>query len=76
MYLIFTTKEDADFRADEEGKELNLSFWKHGSGSKRVTSPRETTSGEWALDVSEYELDEGEASSLVDTVQFPQSELE
>ena len=67
MYLIFPTEEAALERADEEGKANNFSYWTDGIGTRWLTNPVPTSDGLWALDVSEYDLDESEESATVDT---------
>lgn len=67
MYLIFTTEEAALERADKEGKDNNFSYWTQGKGTRWLTKPVPTADGMWALDVSEYDLDESEESATVDT---------
>lgn len=67
MYLIFPTEEAALERADEEGKDNNFAYWTDGMGTRWLTKPVPTVDGLWALDVSEYDLDESEESTTVDT---------
>lgn len=67
MYLIFASEEAALERADEEGKDNNFSYWTDGMGTRWLTKPVPTADGMWALDVSEYDLDESEESATVDT---------
>ena len=67
MYLIYASEEAAIERADEEGKDNNFSYWTEGKGTRWLTKPVPTADGMWALDVSEYDLDESEESSTVDT---------
>ena len=67
MYLIYASEEAAIERADEEGKENNFSYWTEGKGTRWLTKPVPTADGMWALDVSDYDLDESEESSTVDT---------
>ena len=67
MYLIFASEEAAIERADEEGKDNNFSYWTNGIGTRWLTKPVPTADGMWALDVSEYDLDESEESATVDT---------
>ena len=67
MYLIFPTEEAALERADEEGKDNNFSYWTEGKGTRWLTKPVPTADGMWALDVSDYDLDESEESATVDT---------
>ncbi len=67
MYLIFASEEAAIERADEEGKDNNFSYWTEGKGTRWLTKPVPTADGMWALDVSDYDLDESEESSTVDT---------
>jgi hypothetical protein len=66
MYLIYASEEAAIERADEEGKDLNFSYWTDGKGTRWLTKPVPTADGMWALDVSEYDLDESEESATVD----------
>ena len=54
IYLIYDNEEDANARADEEGKRIGLSYWIHGVGSRRVLSPQPTAEGKWALNVTVY----------------------
>ena len=65
LYLIYASKEAAIERADEEGKEIGYSYWVHGIGTRWLTYPVETADGTWALDVTEYDLDESEKTSTV-----------
>jgi hypothetical protein len=67
MYLIYASEEAAIERADEEGKARNFGYWTTGATSRWVTKPVPTADGMWALDVSEYDLDESEESATVDT---------
>lgn len=67
MYLIYANKEDAIERADEEGKEKGYSYWKNGIGTRWMTYPDETIDNTWALDVTDYDLDESEQASTVDS---------
>ena len=64
MYLIYTNEEAACERADEEGKYNNFAYWTEGKGTRWLTKPVPTADGKWALDVSEYELDDLEESSV------------
>ena len=66
MYLIYASEEAALERADEEGKDNNFSYWTEGKGTRWLTKPVPTADGMWALDVSEYDLDESEESATVD----------
>jgi hypothetical protein len=67
MYLIYSTEKDACDRADEEGKYNNFAYWTEGKGTRWLTKPVPTADGKWALDVSEYELDDIEEASVEDT---------
>ena len=67
MYLIFASEEAGIERADEEGKDRNYPYWTTGGTTRWVTKPVPTADGMWALDVSEYDLDESEESATVDT---------
>jgi len=74
MYLIFPTEEVALERADEEGKDNNFSYWTEGKGTRWLTKPAPTADGLWALDVSEYDLDDLEQTTTVASVIFPEPE--
>jgi hypothetical protein len=71
MYLIYASEEAALERADEEGKDRNFPYWTTGGTTRWVTKPVPTADGMWALDVSEYDLDELEETSTVDTYAIP-----
>ena len=64
MYLIYETEQDACDRADEEGKAIGYTYWTKGKGTRWLTKPVPTADGKWALDVSEYELDDLEEASV------------
>ena len=64
MYLIYSNEEAACERADEEGKAIGYTYWTEGKGTRWLTKPVPTADGKWALDVSEYELDDLEESSV------------
>ena len=66
LYLIYASKEAAIERADEEGKEIGYSYWTDGIGTRRLTYPAETIDHMWALDVTDYDLDDSEKASTVD----------
>ena len=72
MYLLFSTEQDAWNRSEEEGIAMGLSYHKTGKGSRYVSSPKETIDGLWALDVTGYDLDELEESTVTLDVIFPQ----
>ena len=74
MYLIFPTEEAALERADEEGKDNNFSYWTCGMGTRWLTKPVPTADGQWALDVTEYDLDDLEQATAVESVVFPEPE--
>ncbi len=76
MYLIFPTEEAALERADEEGKDNNFSYWTEGKGTRWLTKPVPTADGLWALDVSEYDLDDLEQTTVTEDVAFPEPEEE
>ena len=65
IYLIYDNEEDANARADEEGKRMGLSHWIHGLGSRRVLSAEPTAEGKWALNATVYDLTEEEESAAV-----------
>jgi len=65
IYLIYDNQEDANTRADEEGKRLGLSYWVNGVGSRRVLSAEPTAEGKYALNVTTYDLTQEEQASTV-----------
>ena len=65
LYLIYASKEAAIERADEEGKEIGYSYWTDGIGTRWLTYPNEPIAHTWALDVTDYDLDESEEASTV-----------
>lgn len=67
MYLIYETENGAIARADEEGKYRRFSYWKNGIGTRWVTAPVPTADGRFALDVTDYELDDVEEASVFET---------
>jgi hypothetical protein len=71
MYLIYENEQDAIERADEEGKYHNFSYWTEGKGTRWLTKPVPTADSKWALDVSEYDLDDLEELSVVDSYLIP-----
>jgi len=75
LYLIYDTKEAAIDRADEEGKYLGFSYWNDGVGTRWLTSPVPTADDKWALDVSDYELDDLEQGDILLSY-TPLSEIE
>lgn len=75
-YLIYQTKEEADLRADREGQIKGYAYWKVGSGTRTINAPEETVDGEWALEVSLYELSLQEEKEAVETATFPVIEEE
>ena len=66
LYLIYASKEAAIERADEEGKDIGYGYWVDGIGTRWLTYPDETIDHMWALDVTDYDLDESEKASTVD----------
>ena len=74
MYLIFPTEEAALERADEEGKDRNFPYWTTGGTTRWVTKPYPTADGQWVLDVSEYDLDDIEQTTVTEDVAFPEPE--
>ena len=66
LYLIYASKEAAIERADEEGKEIGYSYWINDIGTRWLTYPDETIDHTWALDVTDYDLDDYEKASTVD----------
>ena len=65
IYLIYDNEEDANARADEEGKRLGYSYWTQGKGTRWSTKPDPTAEGKYALNVTTYDLTEEEQASTV-----------
>lgn len=69
-YLIYSTKEEAITKAEEEGRAQNLEHWVDSANvTKYLTYPIITDDGEFALDVTEYTtLTAEEQSATVTTL--------
>lgn len=65
LYLIYTTEEDANVRADQEGQLLKFAHWTQGRGTRWLTAPKPTLEGNYALDVTNYELSDFEKTQTV-----------
>jgi ATP-dependent Lon protease len=72
MYLLYPTEQDAWDRSEKEGIAQGLAYHTKGGGSRYVSAPKETIDGLWALDVTGYDLDELEESTVTPYVTFPQ----
>ena len=68
LYLRYASKEASIERADEAGKEIGFDYWieDNGIGTRWLTYPAETIDHTWALDVTDYDLDDSEKASTVD----------
>lgn len=66
-YLIYTTEQDAWNRSETEGIDRGLAYHVTGRGTRYVSSPRQTSSDEWALPVDSYSLTDDEAQAVVDS---------
>ena len=66
-YLIYASKEAAIERADKQGQKIGYNYWIDGTGTRWLTSPRETIDNTWALDVTEYDLDKSEEALTVNS---------
>ena len=75
MYLIYDELTDAEQRADEEGQYRGYSFWLNGVGTKWLTAPVQTAEGDYALEVSGYNLSEVEYDALHETIALPELEV-
>ncbi len=76
MYLLYTTRQEAWDRSEEEGIAMGLSYHRAGKGSRYVTSPQLTADGHLALPVDGYELNEIEQAAATIDVIFPQPETD
>ena len=65
LYLIYTTEEQVIARADQEGQLLKFAHWTQGRGTRWLTAPQPTLEGNWALDVTNYELSDAEKTETV-----------
>jgi hypothetical protein len=73
-YLIYTTKQEAIDRAEQEGIARNLPYHTGKGTSRYLTYPTPTAGGKWALDVSGYDLTEDEVEAVVDGFESPEQE--
>jgi hypothetical protein len=73
-YLIYTTKQEAIDRAEQEGIARNLPYHTGKGTSRYLTYPTPTAGGKWALDVSGYDLTEDEAEAVVEGFEAPETE--
>ena len=67
MYLIYTNEQDAWDRSEQEGIKLGLSYHTQGIGSRWVTSPVLTAEGNFALNVTSYDLTTEEQADTVES---------
>jgi len=67
MYLIYTNEQEGWDRSEQEGIKLGLSYHTNGAGTRWVTSPKPTSEGNWALNVTFYHLTEEEEESIVES---------
>lgn len=67
IYLIFDNEEDANARADEEGKRVGYAYWTEGQGTRWATAPQPTADGKWALNVTVYDLTTEEEEATVNS---------
>ena len=67
LYLIYTNEEDANARGDQQGKLINYDFWRedNGKGTRRPTGAVPPLEGNFALDVTNYELSDAEKTETV-----------
>ena len=65
LYLIYTTVEEVIARADQEGQLLKFAHWTQGNGTRWLTAPQPTLEGNFALDVTNYELSDVEKTETV-----------
>ena len=65
LYLIYTTEEEVIARADQEGQLLKFAHWTQGNGTRWLTAPQPTLEGNYALDVTNYELSDVEKTETV-----------
>ena len=66
-YLIYDNKQDALDRSEAEGLRYGLTYHLDGIGTRYVTSPVETTDGQFALLVDDFLLSDEEQAATVDT---------
>ena len=67
IYLIYDTEEDAYTRADTEGKRIGYSYWTEGTGTRWSTRPEPTAEGNFALNVTTYDLTTEEQAATVES---------
>ena len=71
-YLIYTTKQEAIARAEQEGIARNLPYHTGKGTSRYLTYPTPTADGKWALDVSGYDLTDDEVEAVVEGFEAPE----
>jgi len=67
IYLIYTNEEDANTRADTEGQRVGYSYWTEGTGTRWSTRPEPTAEGNFALNVTTYDLTTEEQAATVES---------
>ena len=65
MYLIYATEQDALDRSEQEAILRNHSYHVVGRGTRYVTAPQPTASGDYALLVDGFDLTDEERASAV-----------
>lgn len=65
IYLIYDNEEDANARADTEGQRIGYAYWKEGIGTRWSTAPAPTIEGNFALNVTTYDLTTEEQATTV-----------
>ena len=71
-YLIYTIHSEAQTRAEQEGQTQNLPYYRNPQAgvTRYLSTPTETADGQWALEVSGYQLTEDEEAKVVDSVEW------
>ena len=67
MYLIYTNEQEGWDRSEQEGIKLGLSYHTNGTGSRWITSPVLTAEGNFALNVTSYDLTTDEQADTVES---------
>ena len=76
-YIVYFTEEQANAKADQEGKALNLPYWQNPDVNitRTATAPMYTDDGQWALDVTDYTtLTEEEEQATVEEINMQEIE--
>lgn len=70
-YLIYGSKAEAIARSEAEGVAQDLPYYKNGGTTRYLSLPKETNTGEWALETTGYILSAEESIATAESVEWP-----